>query len=92
MMTPEERRARGRELCRRLTAEVGRLAAPGLGTWPEAWDIVAEADTDFLVALTAWEADPSEPARLRVRDAYVHLLRRWEEANRQFLEAGRRIP
>ncbi len=80
MMSPEERRERGTALCRRLAADVASIAPPGLGAWAPAWGIVAEADVAFMVVLTAWEAEPSEPARLRVRDAYHRVLERWREA------------
>ncbi|MCH7532509.1 MAG: hypothetical protein IIB36_12240 [Gemmatimonadetes bacterium] len=83
-MTPDERRARGTELCKRLAADVAKVAPPGLGAWASSWDIVAEASAVFWIELTAWEAAPSEPARLNVRAAYEAVLDAWREAAHQF--------
>ncbi len=83
--TPEERRERGTALCRRLAADVASLTPPGIGSWSKAWDIVAGADAAFMIALTAWEAAPSEPLRLRVRTAYDAVLDAWRQAAAEYL-------
>jgi len=83
--TPEERRERGTLLCQRLANDVGSLAPPGLGTWPRTWDLVAGADAAFMIALTAWEAEPSERLRLRVREAYDAVLDAWRQAAAEYL-------
>jgi len=79
-LTPAERRERGTELCRRLAADVASIAPPGLGAWERTWEMVAPVDAEFMMRLTAWEAAPSEPARLRVRDAYRAVLEAWRSA------------
>jgi hypothetical protein len=84
-LTPEERREQGTELCRRLAADVAKVAPPGLGAWAPAWDAVASADAAFMVALTAWECDPSERTRLRLRDAYRTVLAAWKRAAAEYL-------
>ncbi|MDP2959267.1 MAG: hypothetical protein Q8N53_22790 [Longimicrobiales bacterium] len=82
--TVEERRRRGTALCRQLADEVAKVAPRGLGAWAPAWDIVAEADVAFMIALTAWEVGPSEPARLRVRDAYRTVMGAWRAAAQEY--------
>ena len=83
-MTPDERRNRGTELCKRFAADVAKIAPQGIGVWDLAWEIVNDADSTFVVELTAWEAAPSEPARLKVRAAYEAVLGAWREAAHQF--------
>ena len=80
------RARQGRELCMRLAEEVALIAVPGIGRWGEAWEIVAEWDTDFMVALLTWERMGDEEARLHVRDAYDRVLDAWREAARQYQE------
>lgn len=76
---------RATEICRRLTRDVASIAPAGIGHWDRAWEIVAEADTDFMAALTAWESDPkNEIAKQRVRDAYTAVLDAWKEATAEF--------
>jgi hypothetical protein len=72
---------RATEICRRLATDVASIAPPGLGSWDRTWDIVADADTDFMIALTAWEADPtSEETKQQLRAAYARALDAWREA------------
>ena len=81
---PDERRRRGTALCQRLAEDVVAIVPDGIGAWPPAWDLVADADADFLSKLTAWEVAPSEPARLRVRAAYFAVVDAWRNAARQY--------
>lgn len=83
-LPPDERRRRGTKLCGRLAADVARVAPPRIGGWAEAWEMTAEADAAFWIALVAWESEPTEPARLRLRDAYNAVLDAWREAARQY--------
>ena len=57
-----------------------RLSLPGIGAWPSAWDMVAEADSTFLLALATWEASPEERSPPRVRDAYIAVVEAWRRA------------
>ena len=78
------------ELCRRLAHDVADLAPEGIGGWPQAWDIVADADAGFLVALTAWEATGAERERDSVRTAYLAVMDAWKVAVGQYLESAGR--
>lgn len=83
-LTPEERRERGTSLCRRLAADVAKLAPEGIGRWDTAWEMVAGADATFMAALSGWEADPSEAALDRVRNAYGAVIDAWREAAHEY--------
>ena len=87
-MTRVGRARRARRLCERLAADVEALAPGGIGRWGPTWDIVADADVTFVVALTGWEAAGEEEDRAQVRAAYYAVLDAWQEAVRQF--QGRR--
>ena len=69
-----------KQVCQNLTAEVAGIVPKGIGGWVPAWDIVAASDAEFMVALTAWEADPTEGAQSEVRSAYYAVLDAWREA------------
>ena len=75
-----ERRERGTELCSRLAKRVAEIAPAGIGRWDRAWDIVAEPGAKFIVALTAWEAEPSSVTKERIRITYNNVLRAWRRA------------
>ncbi len=83
--SPDERRRRGTELCKRLAAEVATLTPPGIGAWPRAWEIVAPADAAFLIAVVAWESDPGERAKGKLRERHVAVLDAWRRAGAEFL-------
>jgi hypothetical protein len=84
-MTPNEIHERSTEICRRLTREVSDLVPVGIGSWAGAWQIVGLADSDFIAALCAWEADPAnDRAKQRVRDTYSAVVDAWKEAARGF--------
>ncbi|HET9948848.1 MAG TPA: hypothetical protein VFQ22_07995 [Longimicrobiales bacterium] len=90
-MTRDERRHRGTLICQRLASEIAAMVPEGIGAWEPAWAIVAEADADFLAALSGWEADPSEASTQRVREAYQGVLDAWRAAAAEFerTRAGR---
>lgn len=79
-MTAEERREGGTRLCRQLGAEVARLAPPGIGRWEQTWQIVGDADTEYLIALTRWEATGSEDDKPPLRAAYYGVRDAWRRA------------
>lgn len=83
-MTATERRQRGTKLCERLTHDVAGIAPDGIGSWPKAWAIVAEADADFIAALTRWEATGSEEVKPALRDAYFAVLAAWKRAAAEY--------
>ena len=86
-MTFAERQQRGTSLCRRLSEVVTDIVPIGIGGWDPAWEMVAEADADFLAALTAWEAEPTDEGRARVQTAYHAVVDAWKDAALQFERA-----
>ncbi len=83
-MTTDELRGRGTQICVRLTQDVAKIAPEGIGSWDPAWAIVADADAEFLAALTAWEAEPTDDTKARVKITYHAVLDAWRDAALQY--------
>ena len=79
----------GRRICENLGREIQAICPPGIGRWDPAWDLVASADVEFMLALFAWEDQPSEELEAQVRYWGDELMDRWHEASRRFEEAHR---
>ena len=69
---------------------MAEIATPGMGLWPRTWDIVAQADADFMASLSGWEADPTPATLDRTRAAYGSVLDAWRRAARQYLSERER--
>jgi len=76
-----------RQVCENMAREVQQIAPPGLGLWDPAWEIVADADAEFMIALFAWEDSPSEKLEAQVRYWGDEVMARWHEAAKRFEEA-----
>jgi len=87
-MTPEERRRRGTMLCEKLTREVADLVPEGIGRWDRAWEIVGDADTTFVLALTRWETTGDEAHKPPLRDAYFQVCEAWKRAVADYQREG----
>ena len=83
-MTGADLRDRGTRICQRLSQAVSELVPEGIGCWPEAWDIVAKSDADFMLALAMWEADPTDESAAAVKVAYGAILKAWRLAATQY--------
>ena len=79
-MSPEERRRRATKLCETIAAEANELAPTGIGNWPECWEIVGDADAEFMLALVKWEHTGSDADKESVRTAYGRVLDSWRKA------------
>lgn len=84
MTTYDERQAKGKILCEKLSAQVAVIAPPGIGRWDRAWEIVDGSSATFMNALSAWEIDPSDATMQRVSDAYDHVLDAWRNAAAEY--------
>ncbi|MEQ1856169.1 MAG: hypothetical protein ABL963_06860 [Longimicrobiales bacterium] len=84
MIDRDALRERGTLVCSRLNKAVEQVTPPGIGRWDRAWDIVAGADADFMVALTAWEADPCDATRELVKHTFAAVLDAWRRAVAEF--------
>ena len=91
-MTTDELRERGTQICERLCREVAEIAPEGIGRWNRAWEIAAEPDVEFMLALALWEADPNEDAKVRVRAAYNAVLDAWRRAAADFKSRKQGMP
>jgi hypothetical protein len=80
----DERRERGRLLCGHLAADVVKLAPEGVGRWERAWEIVAAADADFILALAHWEATGLDADKPALRAAYFAVLDAWKRAATEY--------
>jgi len=76
-----------RQVCENLSREIQAICPPGLGRWGPAWEIVADADAEFMIALFAWEDAPSEKLEAQVRFWGDEVMARWREAVQKFEEA-----
>ena len=79
-MSPEERRRRGTKLCEELAKDVLEIVPAGIGAWAPAWNIVGDADAEFMLALLTWESTGSEADKEFVRTAYARVLDSWRKA------------
>lgn len=87
-MTAAERRERGTLLCRQLADEVASIAPGDIGRWERAWEIVAGADTAFLVALTLWETTGADGDLPALRAAYGNVVTAWRRAVAEYEREG----
>ena len=83
-MTRTELSDRATQICQRLSKAVSELVPEGIGYWPEAWEIVAKSDADFMLALAMWEADPTDESAAGVKAAYKAVLNAWRRAATEY--------
>ncbi len=83
-MTYDERRRSGKTICARLVEDIASVATPGLGLWPEAWDVVAQESADFMEGLLHWEETGDQRLIDRVSIAYDRLVAAWADAARLY--------
>ena len=83
-MTYEQRQAKGKILCQKLSEAVAHIVPEGIGRWDRAWEIVDSSSAIFMNALSAWEIDPSDATMQRVSDAYDAVLDAWRRAAAEF--------
>ena len=76
-----------RRICDNIARQVQQMAPPGIGRWEPAWEIVASASAEFMIALCAWEQSPSETLEAQVRYWGDEVMAGWHEAIKKFEEA-----
>lgn len=87
-MTYEQRQAKGKILCEKLSEAVAHIVPEGIGRWDRAWDIVDGSSATFMAALSAWEIDPSDATMQQVSEAYDLVLEAWRFAAAEFTTDG----
>ena len=82
MMTFEERQQKAKQVCEKLMNRIGQVTVDvPLDFWPT---IVDAPSAEFMVALTAWEADPSDLTMHRVTETYGSVVEAWRVAVEEF--------
>ena len=82
MTTFDQRQQESKQLCQRLMARIGDVAsAVPIAHWPP---IVDEPSVAFMVALSAWEIDPSDLTMECVCAAHDGVLEAWRIAAHEF--------
>ena len=82
MTTFDQRQKKGTQVCLKLMERIGQVAAAvPLGHWPPTADAPSAA---FVVALSAWEVDPSDRTMQRVTDTYGCVIDAWRIAANEF--------
>ena len=76
-----------RQVCENIARDIHQMAPSGIGRWEPAWEIVASASAEFMIALCAWEQSPSEELEAQVRYWGDEVMARWHEAVQKFEEA-----
>ena len=79
------------QVCRNLSADVRRVAPPGLDHVPDVWPMVAEASDAFLDELHRWVEDGDRARVDRVRGLYDAVLDAWREVAAQHTGPGRAL-
>ena len=82
----DQRQERGHRLCQRLAGRIADVAPRGIGHWDRAWEIVDGPSAAYVIALTSWEADPSDLTMQRVTDTYERVVEAWRQAAAEYAE------
>jgi hypothetical protein len=84
-----DRTAAARRIARWLAEQVRQVAPPGLGYWPDAWQLVDAPSGAFLDALADWQASGSAADQQRAQTTAAAVLAAWRAAAEQWAAAGR---
>jgi hypothetical protein len=87
-VSAERRREKGTLLCRQLAGEIERMAPVGIGRWDRTWELVAPADSNFMICLTRWESTGSESDLPALRSAYLAVIDAWRQAVTEYEREG----
>jgi len=73
-------------MCREIAVYIGEQVSPGLGAWPEAWEIVREASDAFDEAARRWVEHGHAGGYQEVEQAGVALVEAWQRADQLYRE------
>lgn len=62
----------------RMCSAITAIAPPGVGRWPEAWKLTAEADRRWIRALKKWEQNENAETTAELRVAFDAFLEAWK--------------
>lgn len=73
-----------RTMCREIAVYIGEQVSPGLGAWPEAWEMVREASDEFDAAGRRWIEQGHEGGYQDTEQAGIRLVEAWQRADEAF--------
>lgn len=73
-------------MCREIAGYIGEQVSPGLGTWPEAWEIVREASDTFDATGRRWVEHGHGGGYQELEQAGVALVEAWRRADQLYRE------
>ena len=86
MTSYDQRQQKSQVLCEKLMERIGEVAAAvPLDHWPP---IAGPPSVEFVVALSAWEIDPTDETMALVNDAYGRTIEAWRTAAAEFTTEG----
>lgn len=68
-------------MCREIARYIGEQVSPGLGEWPEAWEIVADASREFDEVGRRWVESGHAGGYQELEQAGVQLVEAWRRAD-----------
>lgn len=68
-------------MCREIAVYIGEQVSPGLGAWPEAWEIVDDASRAFDDAARRWVEHGHAGGYQELEQAGVALVEAWRRAD-----------
>ena len=83
-----QRQEKTNEFCERVTSAVAIISPAGLDSWDGLWEFVDGPNAEFLLTLSAWEADPTDDAFQDIERASSSLCSAWQYASAAFLCQG----
>ena len=75
-----------RTMCREIARYIGEQVSPGLGGWPEAWEIVDDASRAFDDAVRRWVEHGHAGGYQEAERAGVQLVEAWRRADQLYRE------
>ena len=87
-MTFEQRQGKGKILFQKLAEAVAKIAPNGIGRWDRCWEVVDAPSAEYMIALSAWEIDPSNVTMQRVSNAYDAVMAAWRMAVSEYVAEG----
>lgn len=75
-------------MCREIAIYIGEQVSPGLGTWPEALEMVREASEEFDSVGARWVERGHAGGYQETEQAGVRLCEAWQRADEAY-RAGR---
>lgn len=76
------------KMSHQIAAYIGEHVSPGLGYWPRAWDLVADASAEFDAACSRWAEEGHVGGYQAAEQAGTRLVEAWQAADAEFQGRG----